>query len=123
MNSNVTSILLTLLVLISEGQVVLLSATSIKEFKATHPFLYFIRDNKMSGFLFEGAVYVPEQASVTSQNKIITSAKPQIINKAVSRRPEGINQQFNEGYQQQAQHQQNNGPHNYYNPFNRHMAS
>lgn len=107
----------------TEGQVVLLSATSIKEFKATHPFLYFIRDNKMSGFLFEGAVYVPEQASVTSQNKIITSAKPQIINKAVSRRPEGINQQFNEGYQQQAQHQQNNGPHNYYNPFNRHMAS
>lgn len=76
----------------------------------------------MSGVLFEGAVYVPEQASVTSQNKIATSAKPQIINRPISRKPEGINQQLNDGYQQQAQLQQNNEPYNYYYPFNKHVA-
>jgi serpin peptidase inhibitor clade A protein 3 len=54
----------------TEGQVVLLSAPQVIEFKATHPFLFFIRDTEVAGFLFEGLVVSPEQVSSTLPNKV-----------------------------------------------------
>lgn len=44
----------------SGSNIVLLSASFSPEFKADHPFVYFIRDTQDSGFLFEGVLSSPD---------------------------------------------------------------
>ncbi|KAL6957875.1 SERine Proteinase INhibitor [Sarracenia purpurea var. burkii] len=47
----------------SGSHIVLLSASFTPEFKADHPFAYFIRDTHDSGFLFEGVLSSPDASS------------------------------------------------------------
>lgn len=47
-------------------QVVLLSAPVVYEFKANYPFLFFIRDAEIPGFLFEGILINPNKVNFTN---------------------------------------------------------
>ncbi|XP_065200426.1 uncharacterized protein LOC135831674 isoform X2 [Planococcus citri] len=47
----------------SGSHIVLLSATITPEFRADHPFLFFIRDTYDSGFLFEGVLVSPDPSN------------------------------------------------------------
>lgn len=49
-------------------QVVLLSAPMKYQFSATYPFLFFIRDVSLDGFLFEGVIASPDKVAASEES-------------------------------------------------------